>query len=1255
MTMDQDGHQGPDGFESPESEDGWYFDLPSGAWERQEEKNRELRERIRGNITQNATHEPFRGRRARPEEDTRGGLAGWAARHMDDPEPESQPSEPAPTARRDDDAPLAAWAGDGWDDPEADPLWQDEPAVPAPVTASLTPGDPFAESGDDFGDPELINAMRAWANQHDAPEAPEASAEQPVTDVAETEAALEPDDMASAMRAWATAAPEAPSAEAGPEMHPRRGEYQSSWRREKPASSEPSRWQEAFEGAPRGENMLDSMRAWADNGPVLPPDEQEAAAPTEIPEEFLKPFDWELDEAAAATVAIFPARSQAAEASVPPAETTPSVAEPALANWDTPLASAAGDGELTPEDEAEAGAPFAWPPAAPVEDPIPPHATIPGFDDEDEIFARARAMASAESHQKPAHEKKGGFMSRLFGKKKPAEPATDIGPGEWVSAEVLDETDTPAWSMAGMAGGPPAAASSLDDWEPVAPPAAPAPHAEAPDVEEAPDESDWAAKARATWASLDDANPPLAAVPAFEAPAAAFAESPARGEEAPEEDDWAAKARATWAALDVTETPPVTASAPETLAWEPLPEQESESAGESSTPAAFAWEWPRIDAAMESDSASPEHAVPTDDPGNENDFTWDPEEFEAEPAVVEQPAARQEAPTWEPETPAFDEPAALIPEPAFEAVPAEEPASREPVPLFPSVAEPESAPAPVSFSFEPEAPADDADPWAAFLSSREQERSAADEPREAARILPFDEPRLTDETTVSMVEPAALAAEPESAGAPAGATNHIDEDRGWDAIASAVDTAEDGDDDWNPEAFATATPVTAPGPEPVAPPPPAFAWDDEDAEPEAAPEPVDIRAWGRTPAPVASESFAPPAGSDWESAEPGATEGEPPADDPWAAVAAASGFESDSPQGIAVYRGHAEHLAQHHDAWDDDEAAPDEDVVLRAFERHAASASRDEDPEAAMPPLPLEPLLGKEGVDVVDEVSPDETASHHGFSRLSGWAPQRTGDEHPVRQPLPRAGRSDPDEEWGFEDDQAIPPWARPPVAEGSPFDGPHEVAPRRRRTLIREIVETGLLAALVFLSVRASFQNFKVDGTSMFPTLENGQFLIVNKLVYSEVDVEKLSRFVPFVHPGDDPRRNVFHGPERGDIIVLEHPAQPGTDLIKRVVGLPGETLEIVDGHVYINDRLLEEPYAPVHWGGTKPRIVIPAGEYYVMGDNRDNSADSRTLGTIPEELIIGKAMVSYWPSNKFGLAPNASPDLTDQKPRLTAQRLGD
>jgi signal peptidase I len=106
---------------------------------------------------------------------------------------------------------------------------------------------------------------------------------------------------------------------------------------------------------------------------------------------------------------------------------------------------------------------------------------------------------------------------------------------------------------------------------------------------------------------------------------------------------------------------------------------------------------------------------------------------------------------------------------------------------------------------------------------------------------------------------------------------------------------------------------------------------------------------------------------------------------------------------------------------------------------------------------------------------------------------------------------------------------------------------------LARELVETGLLALLVFLAVRASFQNFKVDGTSMMPTLDDGQFLIVNKIVYSQVNVGKLSNFLPFLNPGDQPERNVFHGPERGDIVVLVDPRKPDTDLIKRIIALPG------------------------------------------------------------------------------------------------------
>ncbi len=214
-----------------------------------------------------------------------------------------------------------------------------------------------------------------------------------------------------------------------------------------------------------------------------------------------------------------------------------------------------------------------------------------------------------------------------------------------------------------------------------------------------------------------------------------------------------------------------------------------------------------------------------------------------------------------------------------------------------------------------------------------------------------------------------------------------------------------------------------------------------------------------------------------------------------------------------------------------------------------------------------------------------------------------------------------------------------------------------RTKTWIREIVETVMLALLVFLSVRASFQNFRVEGSSMYPTLEDGQFLIVNKLVYSEVDMEKLSNFVPFINAGEDSKRNVFHGPERGDIVVLVDPRNPDVDLIKRVIGLPGESLEIVDGKVYINDMLLEEPYITQTWHDTKPKITLPPGEYFVMGDNRENSLDSRSsqVGLVREDLIIGKAMLSYWPKSKFGFAPNEEGTLTDAGPVLTTKRIGE
>ncbi|MDE2934273.1 MAG: signal peptidase I [Chloroflexota bacterium] len=203
---------------------------------------------------------------------------------------------------------------------------------------------------------------------------------------------------------------------------------------------------------------------------------------------------------------------------------------------------------------------------------------------------------------------------------------------------------------------------------------------------------------------------------------------------------------------------------------------------------------------------------------------------------------------------------------------------------------------------------------------------------------------------------------------------------------------------------------------------------------------------------------------------------------------------------------------------------------------------------------------------------------------------------------------------------------------------------PDRSRRLIREIIETALLALLVFLAVRASLQNYLVEGYSMFPTLDHGQHILVNKLGYAEVNMDRLTDFIPFVDTEEGDVRQVFGGPARGDIIVFESSAGTGNDLIKRVIALPGERIEIVQGRVYINGQLLNEPYITEVWSDTRPEILIPARHYYVLGDNRNSSQDSRSgrIGLVPRERIVGKALLRYWPFDSFGLAPNGGAELT-------------
>lgn len=201
-----------------------------------------------------------------------------------------------------------------------------------------------------------------------------------------------------------------------------------------------------------------------------------------------------------------------------------------------------------------------------------------------------------------------------------------------------------------------------------------------------------------------------------------------------------------------------------------------------------------------------------------------------------------------------------------------------------------------------------------------------------------------------------------------------------------------------------------------------------------------------------------------------------------------------------------------------------------------------------------------------------------------------------------------------------------------------------RASSLIREIVETSLLAILVFLSVRASIQHYRVEGDSMDPSLENGEFLLVNSLVYSKVNLSKFADWVPFWDPGPPDVRHVFHGPQRGDIIILNPRQRADRDLVKRVIGVPGDRFEIRNGVVYIDGRELIEPYILEPWRGELEPIEIPRGFYFVMGDNRNNSADSRSFGLVDEDDIIGKALGSWWPKEKWGRAPNEEPKLAPE-----------
>lgn len=193
-------------------------------------------------------------------------------------------------------------------------------------------------------------------------------------------------------------------------------------------------------------------------------------------------------------------------------------------------------------------------------------------------------------------------------------------------------------------------------------------------------------------------------------------------------------------------------------------------------------------------------------------------------------------------------------------------------------------------------------------------------------------------------------------------------------------------------------------------------------------------------------------------------------------------------------------------------------------------------------------------------------------------------------------------------------------------------------KSVAREVIETILLAALVFLLIQITLQNFRVKGASMEPNLHDGEHLVVTKLAYLYADPAWLNGLFPFLSL--DTRNPVFFfgQPQRGDIIVFRFPRDPTREFIKRVIADPGDRVEVRSGQVFINGKALDEPYV---FDAERDRLsmatlVVPPDSYFVMGDNRKGSNDSRDWGPVPRQYIIGKAFVTYWPLSAWGLIPN-------------------
>lgn len=315
---------------------------------------------------------------------------------------------------------------------------------------------------------------------------------------------------------------------------------------------------------------------------------------------------------------------------------------------------------------------------------------------------------------------------------------------------------------------------------------------------------------------------------------------------------------------------------------------------------------------------------------------------------------------------------------------------------------------------------------------------------------------------------------------------------------------------------------------------------------------------------------------------------------------------------------------------------------------------KDDVPASAQPPVTA--TDGVAGQGTLNGAALDSGALNHAASYPAGDAPESA--RPPILNGVPnRAGGPLLPPEWprpldpspfAIEDEAdtaeggpGADVWYVDPVDDPANWGPPLPPPEPPRRSVVEilwpwgvrgivETVEVLALALLMFLFVRSIGQNFIVDGGSMEPTFHNGEMLIVNKLVYRSFDLS----WVPGIDGTGEWRP--FGQPEPGDVVVFRFPQDPRRDFIKRVIAVPGQTVEVRGGTVFVDGQPRSEPYLdrpPAYEYGP---VTVPEGQYFVLGDNRNNSFDSHSWGMLGESFMIGRAEVRYWPLDRAGRIDN-------------------